>query len=277
MIRFELLKLLRSRRPLIAAVALGLFLALMLIGFYLYAHKQTSGRAQFHFTFENQSYFNGLTFTMYAFYFGFVLLLPVFLATEGGAQIAGESASGSLQLVLARPVSRTVVFATKAAVTFAYAGVLTFGLLAACLLVGLVAIGWGDLTLYPGVLQMTDVYQHLPRDQALARFALVWPFATIALAAPLAMSLCMSVFLRNPVNAAGAAVSLYLVLHVISGVPYFSELRPLLFTTYLGSWRELLHETIDWRQIGSDLGRLLFWTCGFLGVALAAFRRREEP
>ena len=58
------------------------------------------------YTFENRSYFNGLTFALYSFYFGFLLVLPIFVATEGAAQIAGDTSSGSIYLLLTRPVSR---------------------------------------------------------------------------------------------------------------------------------------------------------------------------
>ena len=81
--RLEYLRLARSRRPLLAVVMLTLFLGLMLLGFYTYAQTETGGQAQFRYTFENRSYFNGLTFALYAFYFGFLLILPVFAATEG--------------------------------------------------------------------------------------------------------------------------------------------------------------------------------------------------
>ena len=154
--RLELVRLWRSRRPWIAAGALVLFLVLMLLGFYTYAQSKTHGAARFEATFENRSYFNGLTFALYAFYFGFVLLLPVFVATEGGAQIAGDTANGTLGLVLARPVSKARVFFTKLALAAAWCFALTGLFLGTALVVGLVAVGWGELALYPGVLQMTD-------------------------------------------------------------------------------------------------------------------------
>ena len=73
---FETRKLVRSRRPLIAALSLALFVMLMLVGFYTYAQNETGGQAEFRYTYENRSYFNGLTFALYAYYFGVLLLLP---------------------------------------------------------------------------------------------------------------------------------------------------------------------------------------------------------
>ena len=252
MIRFECVKLLRSRRPWIAVFALFVFLALMLLGFWFYAQNQTGGEAEFRYTFENRSYFNGLTFAVYSFHFGCLLLLPIFLATEGGTQIAGETARGGLYLLLTRPVSKSRILLSKFAVSAFYGVLLAGGFLVCTLLIGLFAVGWGELRLYPGVLQMTPTPQRLSQSEALARFVLVWPAASLAMLVPLAFSYLLSTWMRSPVNAASTAVSLFLVLHVISGVPFYEELRPYLFTTHMGYWRGLLQETIDWTSVVLD-------------------------
>lgn len=275
MIAFEMRKLVASRRPLHAALALGVFLGLMLAGFYTYA-KNKRGDVEFRYTFENESYFNGMTFTIYAFYFAFLLVLPIFVATEGAVQLAGESDRGTLGLLLARPVSKARILLSKLGVTLLYGLALVGGLLATCLLVGLVAVGWGDLDLYPGVLQMTDRYQHLPQAVALQRFLLAGLGAGLGLIAPISFAFLISTWVRRPVNAAATSVALYLVLHVISGVHLFEALRPLLFTSYLSYWRGFFQEQIPWVDLARDGARLLGHSCLFLALALGRFRSREE-
>ena len=277
MLRLELLRLVRSRRPLLAMFALLFFLVLMLAGFYTYAETETGGQAEFRYTFENQSYFNGLTFALYAFYFGFLLVLPIFIATEGGVQLAGDTKSGVLRLLLTRPLSRERIFATKLGLSLGYALLLCGSFLALALAVGLVTVGWGDLDLYPGVLQMTDRHQHLDQAVALRRFLLAWPAASLALAAPLALSLLVSTFARSAVNAVAVSVALYLVLYVTSEIHFFRELRPWLFPSSMPFWRELFREQIAWRAMGIEAGRLLGWTALFCALACSRFRLREEP
>lgn len=276
MIVLELLKLRRSRRPLLAAAALLFFLVLMLLGFYTYAQSRTGGNADFRYTFENRSYFNGLTFTVYAFYFGMLLLLPIFVATEGGTQIAGETGTRTLQLLLTRPVTKSRVFLSKAFVTGLYSLVLAGGFLLTTLLAGLILVGWGDLDLYPGVLQMTERHQHLSQGTALWRFALIWPAASLSLCVTLCFSLMLSAWTRNPVNAAALAVALYLVMHVVSGVHFFEELRPYLFTSYVAYWRGFFQEDIDWPGLARDAAKLAAFAFVFLAIAHNRFRRREE-
>lgn len=276
MLRAEILKLYRSRRPLIAAAALALFLVLMLIGFYTYAQNETGGKVDFRYTFENRSYFNGLTFAIYAFYFGVVLLLPIFASIEGGSQIAGETADGTLQLMLTRPVSRARLFFTKVFVATLCLTLLVGVFLAVTLLIGLFTVGWGDLNLYPGVLQMTDRPQHLTQSQALTAFALAWPAASVALLAPLGLSFLISTWLRSPVNAVGVSVSLYLVLYVICRIHFFKDLRPFLFTSYASYWRDLFRSTVDWYTLAQDAAKMVAFAMLFFALAFRRFRLREE-
>lgn len=276
MTRLELLKLARSRRPLLAALSALLFLTLMLVGFYTYARSRTRGEVDFGYTFENESYFNGLTFTVYSFYFGFLLVLPIFVATEGSTQIAGETSDRTLALLLFRPVTKSRLFFTKVAVTAGYAVTLAGGFLALSLAVGLFAVGWGNLDLYPGVLQMTDRHQHLPQSEALVRFLMIWPAASLGLWTTLSFAFFLSAWMRSAVNAAAVAVALYLVMHVVSGVHFFEDLRPILFTSYLAYWRGLLQEDVRWVEVGRDAAKLMGFAFVFLALAHRRFRLREE-
>ena len=274
--RFETIKLLRSRRPMVAIAALVLFMTLMLMGFYTYAENETGGSAEFRYTFESSSYFNGLLFALYAFYFAVLFVLPIFMAAEGSAQLTSETAAGTIQLLLARPISRSRIFATKLVTAVIYLVILAGVFLAVTLLVGLVAVGWGELHLYPGVLQMTAKPQYLSQEQALRAFFLAWPAAGVALMAPLAMSFMVSVWLKNPINAMAASVAVYLVLYVISEIHLFTELRPYLFTSYIGYWRGLFREQIIWHDLLRDGAKLLAFTFAFLTVAYHRFRVRQE-
>ena len=108
------------------------------------------------------------------------------------------------------------------------------------------------------------------------RFALVWPAACVALAAPLAFGFLLAAHSRSAVNAASTAIALFLVLHVVSSVPFFEGLRPYLFTSHMGFWRGLLQERIDWSVLAADASKLCASTLLFLALAHRRFRLREE-
>jgi ABC-2 type transport system permease protein len=248
----------------------------MLMGFYTYADNETGGRADFRYTFESSSYFNGLLFALYVYYFAILIVLPIFAAAEGGAQLTSESAGGTIQWLLARPISRSHIFLTKLVTAVIYLTLLAGLFLAVALLVGLVAVGWGDLHIYPGVLQMTAKPQYLSQQQALHAFFLAWPAAGVALMPALAMSFMVSVWVKNPINAVAASVAIYLVLYVISEIHFFTELRPYLFTTYIGYWRGLFREQVIWSDLLQDAAKLLAYTFAFLSIAYHRFRIRQE-
>src|SRR5688572_19084304 len=121
-LRFEALKLIRSRSLWLSLIALTIFVMLMLWGFYTYAEKKagSGATAQFKYTYESKSYFNGLTFALYSVMFSFSLLIPVFVAMTAGAQIAGERQSGTLRMICSRPISRISLVLSKFTVTALY-------------------------------------------------------------------------------------------------------------------------------------------------------------
>src|SRR5256885_14618263 len=110
-LRIEFFKLVRSKSFYLSFVALVGFVVLMLWGFYSYAVRKTGGQAiaQFKYTYESKSYFNGLTFSLYSVIFSFSLLIPIFVAMTAGAQIAGEARTGTLRMICIRPVSRVSI------------------------------------------------------------------------------------------------------------------------------------------------------------------------
>jgi len=173
-IRVELLKLVRSKGFYLSFAALSAFVSLMLWGFYSYAEQKTSGQAteQFKYTYESKSYFNGLTFTLYSLVFAFSLVIPIFVAMSAGGQIAGERRAGTLRMICIRPVSRVSIVLSKFFVVAIHAYLLMAFFIALNLLVGLLFVGWGNLELYPGPLNLVDAPGQILRDDALWRFFL---------------------------------------------------------------------------------------------------------
>ena len=114
-VRLEFVKLIRSRSFLLSFIALTSFVVLMLYGFYTYAERKAGegATAQFKYTYESKSYFNGLTFALYSVMFSFSLLIPIFVAMTAGGQIAGERQSGTLRMICIRPVSRVSLLLSK--------------------------------------------------------------------------------------------------------------------------------------------------------------------
>lgn len=277
LLRLEILKLIRSRSFLLSFIALTTFVALMLWGFYSYAERKAGEQvtSQFKYTYESKSYFNGLTFALYSVMFSFSLLIPIFVAMTAGSQIAGERQAGTLRMICVRPVSRVSLLLSKFLVVAFYTYLLVAFFIGLNLLVGLLFVGWGDLQLYPGALNLVDEPGKLLRDDALWRFAYASLSGTWALLVVAAIAILFSVLFDNPATATVATLALYLVFHIVDRVEFFEHLRPYFFTTDMDFWRDVFKPEIPWQSFGrygSICGAYIF---GTLLLAVGIFDRKD--
>ncbi|MGA9997343.1 MAG: ABC transporter permease subunit [Pyrinomonadaceae bacterium] len=272
-----MIKLLRSKSFYLSFVALSGFIGLMLWGFYSYAERKTGGQAteQFKYTYESKSYFNGLTFALYSLIFSFSLLIPIFVAMMAGGQIAGEARAGTLRMICVRPISRVSIFLSKFMVAALYTYLLMAFFIGLNLLVGLLFVGWGNLEMYPGPLNLVDEPGRIMRDEALWRFAYASLTGTWALLVVAAIAMLFSVLFETPVMATIATVSLYLIFYIIGRIEFFEHLRPYFFTTDMDFWRDVFKPEIPWRSLyhyGSVCGAYIF---GALLAAMLIFDRKD--
>jgi ABC-2 type transport system permease protein len=276
-LRLEFLKLVRSRSFLLSFVALSTFVALMLWGFYTYAERKAGEgvTSQFKYTYESKSYFNGLTFALYSVLFSFSLLIPVFVAMISGAQIAGERQSGTLRMICVRPITRVSLLLSKFAMVAFYTYLLVAFFIGLNLLVGLLFVGWGDLQLYPGALNLVDEPGKLLRDDALLRFAYASFSGTWALLVIAAIAMLFSVLFDSPAVATVATLALYLVFLIIGRVEFFEHLRPYFFTTDMDFWRDVFKPEIPWESFRHYASLCGAYTFGLLLVAVTIFDRKD--
>jgi len=276
-LRLELLKLVRSKGFYLSFVALSAFVMLMLWGFYSYAQKKTSGLAteQFKYSYESKSYFNGLTFTLYSLMFGFSLVIPIFVAMTAGGQIAGERRAGTLRMICIRPVSRASLLMAKFLVVAIHTYLLLAFFIGLNLLVGLLFVGWGNLELYPGPLNLVDAPGQILRDEALWRFCYASFSGTWALLVVAAIAMLLSVVFRNPVTAVAATIAIYLMLYIVGRIEFFGDLKPFFFTNDMEFWRDVLKPEVPWNDLWHYAGTCGTYTFGLLLTAVVIFERKD--
>jgi ABC-2 type transport system permease protein len=276
-LRLEFQKLIRSKSFYFSFISLLGFVCLMLWGFYSYAERKTGGGAteQFKYTYESKSYFNGLTFALYSVLFSFSLLIPIFVAMTAGAQIAGEARSGTLRMMCVRPVSRANIFLSKFSVVALHAFLLMVFFIALNLLVGLLFVGWGNLELYPGPLNLVNEPGKIMRDEALWRFAYASLTGTWALLLIASIAMLFSVIFETPVMATVATLSLYLMLYIIGRIEFFDHLRPYFFTTHMDFWHDVFKPAIPWREVYHQASICGIYIFGTLLAAIFIFERKD--
>jgi ABC-type transport system involved in multi-copper enzyme maturation permease subunit len=279
-LRIEFLKLVRSKSFYLSFAALTGFIALMLWGFYSYAERKMGGgggtqAAQFKYTYESKSYFNGLTFALYSVIFSFSLLIPIFVAMTAGAQIAGEARAGTLRMICVRPVSRVSLLLSKFLIVVFHTYLLMAFFIGLNLLIGYLFIGFDNLELFPGPLSLVDEPGKIMRDEAVWRFFYATFSGTWALLVVAAVAMLFSTLFESPAMAIVTTLALYIMLYIIGRVEFFEHLRPYFFTTGMDFWRDVFKPVIPWRSFyhyGSVCGA---YTSGILLAALVVFERKD--
>jgi ABC-2 type transport system permease protein len=277
LLKLELEKLVRARSFYLSFLVLVGFVALMLWGFYTYAARKTSGQAveQFKYTYESKQYFNGLTFALYSLLFSFTLLLPIFVSMSAGSRIAGESRAGTLRMICTRPISRASLVLSKFLMTALHAGQLLLFFIGLNLVVGLIFVGWGNLELYPGPLNLVDAPGKILRDEALMRFAYAALSGTWALLVIAALALLCSVIFDSPVQATIMTIAIYLTLYIVGRVEFFEHLRPYFFTTDMDFWRDVFKPEIPLQSLWHNACICGAYTTGLLLTTIFIFERKD--
>jgi ABC-2 type transport system permease protein len=276
-IKFEILKLARSRTVTLSLVSLVAFVGLMLWGFYSYAQRKmgTQAAEQFRYTYESKSYFNGLTFALYSLMFSLSLLIPIFVALTAGAQIAGERQTGTLRMICLRPISRVSIFISKFLTVVLYTFLLVVFFIGLNLVIGLLFVGWGDLELYPGPLNLVDEPGRIARDDALWRFAYASLSATWSLLVVAAIAMFFSVLFETASMATVATLALYLMLYIVGRIEFFEQLRPYFFTTDMDCWRDVFKPEIPWHSFYHYASICGLYIVGILLAGITVFERKD--
>lgn len=277
LLKLELEKLFRSKSFYLSFCVLVGFVVLMLWGFYTYAARKTGGQAveQFKYTYESKEYFNGLTFALYSVLFSFTLLLPIFVSMSAGSQIAGEARAGTLRMICTRPISRASLILSKFLVTGLHTFLLLTFFIVLNLLVGLIFVGWGNLELYPGPLNLVDAPGKIMRDDALMRFGYAALTGTWALLVVAALALLCSVVFDSPVQATVMTIAAYLTLYIVGRVEFFEHLRPYFFTTDMEFWRDVFKPEIPLQSLWHYACVCGAYTAGLLLSTVIIFERKD--
>ena len=277
LLKLELEKLFRSKSFYLSFAVLVGFVALMLWGFYTYAARKTGGQAveQFKYTYESKEYFNGLTFALYSVLFSFTLLLPIFVSMSAGSQIAGEARAGTLRMICTRPISRASLVFSKFLVTALHTFLLLAFFIGLNLVIGLIFVGWGNLELYPGPLNLVDAPGKIMRNEALMRFGYAAITGTWALLVVAALALLCSVVFESPVQATVMTIAAYLTLYIVGRVEFFEHLRPYFFTTDMDFWRDVFKPDIPLQNLWHYACVCGAYTAGLLLSTVIIFERKD--
>jgi ABC-2 type transport system permease protein len=196
---------------------------------------------------------------------GFLLVIPVALFC--GDTVASEASWSSLRYLLAAPVPRSRLLASKLTVALAYSAAAMVLLPLVALAAGTVAYGWGPLRLPTG--------GSIPAGESLLRIgiAVVFVFASQLVTAGLAFWL--STRTDAPLGAVGGAVGLTIVGNVLDAVTALGDWRDFLPAHWQFAWIDALQPQLEWGGMVKGTAISLTYALVLFALAFRGFARKD--
>jgi len=197
--------------------------------------------------------------------------IPFLIALVAGDLIAGEASTGTLRILLIRPISRTQIVLAKFLAILIY--VLSVVLFMAVLSIGsgLLIFGEGDLFVMKDMLYIFESSDSLWRIMA----SFIFSFLSMSMVASLAFML--SSLVDSSLGPIIMTMSIIIVFMIVSSIDLsiFRAVKPFMFTTYMGAWREFFSDPVNWAKIYKASIALMVHIFIFLGFTIWHFNRKD--
>ncbi len=198
--------------------------------------------------------------------------VPLLVALVAGDALAGEAASGTLRLVLTKPVSRAALVIGKYLATVVYSIALLLWLAIVGLLASLLLFGTGDL-----IIAKSDEVVILLENDIMWRYLCAFGFAALAMMAVAALSIFLSVLAENAIGPIVGTMGVIIVLTIISNLdlPLFQTISPGLLTTHMLGWKGFFSDPVPYAAIGRSAAVLGAYVVGLVGATIFVFNRKD--
>jgi ABC-2 type transport system permease protein len=269
----EFLKIAAKPRSYIGVGAITLIIGIILWALKIDGHNFISFATR---PFEQSLSFEGniLNGNLVAFIILQMLIIhvPLLIALVTGDLISGESAMGTIRLLLTKPISRTSILLSKylAGCIYTFLLLLWMGFIA--LVIGKLLFGTGDL-----VVLNSDGLVILQNADLGWRFLTGFTVAFLSLVTVATLSLTFSCFSENsigPIVSTMAVIILFSIMGAMN-VELLQKIQPYLFTTHMLAWRSFFEDPLPMDKILSSVTILLVHIVVLLGIAIYKFNRKD--
>jgi ABC-2 type transport system permease protein len=268
MIIVELVKMLRRPRT---WLIIGMLVALPTLVAVLLAITDLAPRPGEGPPFLSNVLSDGTLFPLAALGVVLPLFLPIAVSVLGGDAIAGESQTGTLRYLLARPVGRTHLLLAKLATVVAF-------VILAVLVVAAVAYLDGRLLLAPpppggGTVSVSG--STLTPQQLGYRTVLALAYVIICMLGVAAIALFFSTLTNSSIGAALGTIGVLITSTVLLGLDAANALHPYLPTRYWLAFVDLFRDPILWHDVVRGLIVQLGYLLVFSLAAWANFTSKD--
>ena len=201
-----------------------------------------------------------------------IIHVPLLIAFVTGDLISGESAMGTIRLLLTKPISRSSILMSKFFASCVYTFIVIICLVVMSLVFGKMLFGTGDL-----IVLKSDGLIVFQEQDVNWRFFYGFIIAFLSLVTVATLALTLSCFSENSIGPIVSTMGIILLFTIIGtlDVPVFDAIRPFLFTTHMAAWRYFFDDPLSAKQITSSVIILLSHIVGLLALALYKFNKKD--
>lgn len=201
-----------------------------------------------------------------------IIQIPLLVALVTGDLVSGEAASGTIRMLMTKPISRTNLLLSK----FIAGGIYTFFIV---LWLGIMAVVVGKMLFGAGDLMVlnSDGLVILRQDDVNWRYACGFVIAFLALLTVSSLSICLSCFTNNSIGPIVVTMSIIILFTIIGtlDVRIFDNVRPYLFTTHMAAWRSFFEVPLPVKDISKSVIILLTHIIILMSISLYKFNRKD--
>lgn len=272
LVQIELMKIFRKGRSYIGFGAIAFIVIVIQIALYVdgesYLELGTQSLKE-SFAFQG-NLLNGYL-SVYIILSSLWVHIPFLIALVAGDLIAGEASAGTLRILLIRPISRTQVILAKFSAILIYVLAIVVFMALLSIGTGLIIFGEGDLFV------MKDMIYIFESSDSLWRILASFAFSFLSMSMVASLAFMLSSFVDSSQGPTIMTMSIIIVFMIISSVDFsiFRAIKPFMFTSYMGAWREFFADPVDWQKVNKAIIALLVHITLFLGLTTWYFRKKD--
>ena len=254
-VRVEAVRQVRRRRTLVVGLLVALLPAVVAAAFAVGGEPGAEGRA----TLLHVATASGPNFAATCLFLssGFLLVVPVALFC--GDTISAEAGWSSLRYLLAAPVPRGRLLASKLTVGLLFSAAAIALLPLSALAVGTLRYGWHPLHLPTG--------GTLSPGEAVRRLAIAAGYVFLAQLVTAALAFWLSTVTDAPLGAVGGALGLTILGHILDAITALGHWRDFLPAHWQFAWADAFQQHVAWT--GMLKGASVSFSCALVLLALA--------
>ena len=201
-----------------------------------------------------------------------IIHVPLLIAFVTGDLVSGESAMGTIRLLLTKPVSRSTILFSKFLASCIYTLIVILCLALMSFVLSKLLFDSGDLM----VLKSDGLIVFQEGDISW-RFFYGFSIAFLSLVTVATLALTLSCFSGNSIGPIVTTMGIILLFTIIGSmdVPIFDTIRPLLFTTHMAAWRYFFDDPLNTESIVYSISILLAHILVLLSIAFYKFNKKD--